>query len=77
LRDCIGINTSEVVVKPFYHPQYCTHYRHKDYFEHLNKQSRIIVKECLQMKISHLPLIMDGGNFSNNSTTVFLTNKIL
>lgn len=77
LRDCIGINTSEAVVKPFYHPQYCTHYRHKDYFEHLNKQSRIIVKECLQKKISHLPLIMDGGDFSNNSTTVFLTNKIL
>lgn len=77
LRDCIGINMKDQVVKPFYHPQYCTHYRHKDYFEHLNKLSRVIVKECLKKKIVPMPLIMDGGNFSNNNSTVFLTNKIL
>ena len=77
LRDCIGINTEHEVVKPYYYPQYCTSYRHKDYFEYINKKSRIIIKECLRKKINHMPLIMDGGNFSNNSSTVFLTNKVL
>src|ERR1700712_3176376 len=48
LRDCIGINTEHEVVKPYYSPQYCTSYRHKDYFEYINKKSRIIIKECLR-----------------------------
>ena len=77
LRDCIGINTSEGIIKPYYHPQYCSLHRYSDYFEHINKQSRIIIKECLQKKINYMPLVIDGGNFSNNDKTVFLTNKIL
>ncbi|HTB99748.1 MAG TPA: agmatine deiminase family protein [Ferruginibacter sp.] len=77
LRDCIGINTSEGIIKPYYHPQYCSLHRYGDYFEHINKQSRIIIKECLQKKINYMPLVIDGGNFSNNDKTVFLTNKIL
>jgi len=77
LRDCIGINTSDGIVKPYYHPQYCSLHRYGDYFEHINKQSRIIIKECLQKKINYMPLVVDGGNFSNNDKTVFLTNKIL
>ena len=77
LRDCIGINTSNEIVKPYYHPQYCSLHRYRDYFENINKQSRIIVKECLQKKINYLPLVIDGGNFSNNNKAVFLTDKIL
>ena len=77
LRDCIGINTSDGIIKPYYHPQYCSLHRYGDYFEHINKQSRIIIKECLQKKINYMPLVIDGGNFSNNDKTVFLTNKIL
>jgi agmatine/peptidylarginine deiminase len=77
LRDCIGINTSNGIIKPYYHPQYCSLHRYGDYFEHINKQSRIIIKECLQKKINYMPLVIDGGNFSNNDKTVFLTNKIL
>jgi agmatine/peptidylarginine deiminase len=77
LRDCIGINTDNGIVKPYYHPQYCSLHRYRDYFENINKQSRIIIKECLQKRINYLPLVIDGGNFSNNDKTVFLTNKIL
>jgi agmatine/peptidylarginine deiminase len=77
LRDCIGINTTDGIIKPYYHPQYCSLHRYGDYFEHINKQSRIIIKECLQKKINYMPLVIDGGNFSNNDKTVFLTNKIL
>lgn len=77
LRDCIGINTSEGVIKPFYHPQYCSLHRYKEYYESINKQSRIIIKECLQKRINYIPLVIDGGNFSSNSRTVFLTDKIL
>jgi agmatine/peptidylarginine deiminase len=77
LRDCIGMNTSNGIIKPYYHPQYCSLHRYGDYFEHINKQSRIIIKECLQKKINYMPLVIDGGNFSNNDKTVFLTNKIL
>jgi agmatine/peptidylarginine deiminase len=77
LRDLIGINTKDAVVKPYYHPQYCTLHKYKDYYENINKQSRIIIKECLQKKINYMPLVFDGGNFSNNSRTVFLTDKVL
>jgi agmatine/peptidylarginine deiminase len=78
LRDCIGINTTtDELIKPYYHPQYCTQSRDSSYFEHLNKQSRIIVKECLKKKMVFMPLYLDGGNFINNTSTVFLTNKIL
>jgi agmatine/peptidylarginine deiminase len=77
LRDCIGINTSNEIIKPYYHPQYCSLHRYGDYYEKINKQSRIIIKECLQKKINYMPLVIDGGNFSNNDKTVFLTNKIL
>ena len=78
LRDCIGINTTtDELIKPYYHPQYCTQSRDSSYFEHLNKQSRIIVKECLKKKMVFMPLYLDGGNFISNTSTVFLTNKIL
>lgn len=77
LRDCIGINTKNGIVKPYYHPQYCTLHKYRDYYENINKQSRIIIKECLQKKINYMPLVIDGGNFSNNDKTVFLTDKIL
>lgn len=77
LRDCIGINTKNRIVKPYYHPQYCTLHKYSNYYESINKQSRIIIKECLQKKITYMPLVIDGGNFSNNDKTVFLTDKIL
>jgi agmatine/peptidylarginine deiminase len=77
LRDCIGINTNEQVVKPFYYPQYCALPKYRDYFENINKLSRIIIKECLQKRITYLPLIIDGGNFLNNNTSVFITDKVL
>ena len=77
LRDCIGIINGDELIKPYYHPQYCTQHRDKSYFEHLNKQSRIIVKECLKKKIVYMPLYLDGGNFINNTSTAFLTNRIL
>ena len=77
LRDCIGVNTDDCVVKPYYHPQYCSLQKYESYYEHINKQSRIIIKECLQKKINYVPLIIDGGNFSNNDKTVFITDKIL
>lgn len=77
LRDCVGINTEDCVIKPYYHPKYCSLDKYNQYFENINKQSRIIIKECLQKKIIHIPLTFDGGNFSNNNNTVFLTDKIL
>lgn len=77
IRDCIGINMKETVIKPLYIPHYCMHYRQRDYFEHLNKQSRILIRECLQKKISHLPLVMNSDGFLYNSTTLFLGDKVL
>lgn len=77
LRDCIGINTAEQVVKPYYHPQYCCANNYSSYYENLNKLSRIIIKECLQKKIAHLPLIFDGGNFVGNDVAFLMTDKIL
>lgn len=77
LRDCIGIDAKDSIIKPYYHPQYCSLFRYKDYFDHINKLSRIIIKECLQKKITYMPLVLDGGNFCSNSWMVFLTDKIL
>jgi agmatine/peptidylarginine deiminase len=77
LRDCIGFNATDEVIKPYYYPNYCSNRKYPKYYEKINKQSRIIIKECLQKKIKYMPLILDGGNLVHNEATGFLTDKIL
>jgi agmatine/peptidylarginine deiminase len=77
LRDCLGINTESGVLKPYYHPKYCSLCNYSEYFKQVNKLSRIIVKECINKVVFDMPLTLDCGNFSNNNKVVFITNKIL
>lgn len=78
LRDCIGIQNDNYVIKPEYFPKYCKKDSlYKNYFQNLNRLSRIIIKEILGKEIIEIPLILDGGNFINNGKYALMTNKIL
>ena len=77
LRDSIGLNGKDEVIKPYYFPKYCCNESYPKYYEKINKLTRILIKECLQKKIVHIPLTLDGGNFVNNNDVAFITDKIL
>lgn len=79
LRDCIGFKRGNEVVKPYYHPNYCEMAGpgFNNYYYKINKLSKVIIKECISEKIINLPLKLDGGNFVNNGTIAFLTDKVL
>jgi len=76
LRDCMGIAKGVEIIKPIYYPNYCTLKSYWNYFKEINKLSRQIINESLSLNITDLPLILDGGNFVNNNTKVFITDKI-
>jgi agmatine/peptidylarginine deiminase len=77
LRDCLGINAEDGILKPDYHPKYCALCNYSDYYKHINKLSKIVIKECTNKRIFEIPLALDCGNFSNNNRVVFITNKVL
>jgi agmatine/peptidylarginine deiminase len=76
LRDCIGLNTSEHIIKPKYNPAYCIGSNDYDYFKKINGLTKTIVKECLKKDVKELDLVIDGGNFICNDTHVYLTDKV-
>lgn len=76
LRDCIGINIGNAVIKPEYYPSYCGS-QLTNYYKQINKKSRRIISECLAKEIIDLPLKLDCGNFICNDKYVYLTDKVL
>lgn len=77
LRDCVGLTTKNKVVKPIYSPGYCSAGNHHDYYQRLNKLSRMIIKDCLGKEIIDINLKLDGGNFVCNDKFAFMTDKVL
>jgi len=79
LRDCIGLKKGSEIIKPYYHPSYCemAGSGFYNYYYKINKLSKIIIKECITDKIINLSLKLDGGNFVNNDTIAFLTDKVV
>jgi agmatine/peptidylarginine deiminase len=76
LRDCIGINKGNSVIKPEYYPSYCDGDLTK-YYKQINNKSRTIISGCLEKEIIDLPLKLDCGNFVCNDEYVYLTDKVL
>ncbi len=77
LRDCIGINNFNSIIKPEYFPNYCTSGSSRDYFRKINGLTRTIIKECLNKEIRPIKLRLDGGNFVCNDEIAFITDKVL
>ena len=79
LRDCIGFKRGKEIIKPYYHPNYCemADPSFYNYYYKINKLSKIIIKECISERIVDLPLKLDGGNFVNNNSITFLTDKVV
>lgn len=77
LRDCMGLVTRKSIIKPIYYPNYCSLKAYWNYFKEINISTKQILQNCLSQEIVDLPLILDGGNFTNNSRIAFITQKIL
>ena len=76
LRDCIGINTDDYILKPIYNPSFCKAAGEKEYNKKIHGLSKTIIRECLKKDIKDLNLILDGGNFVCNNTQAYFTDKI-
>ena len=76
LRDCIGLNCKDHILKPQYNPTYCNRKGDVDYYKKINGLSRTIAKDFLKKDVIDLKLIIDGGNFICNDRYVFLTDKV-
>ena len=76
LRDCIGFNTKDHIVKPQYSPSYCKKNGDYDYFKKINGLSNTLVRNFLQKDTISLKLIIDGGNMVCNEQFVYLTDKV-
>ena len=76
LRDCIGFNAKEHIVKPRYHPNYCKQSSDYDYYRKVNGLSKTIVRNFLKKDVVDMKLIIDGGNMVCNEQAVYLTDKV-
>ena len=76
LRDCIGFNTKEHIVKPRYSPSYCKRSGDNDYYKKINGLSKTIVRDFLRKDVVEMKLIIDGGNMVCNDKAVFITDKV-
>ena len=77
IRDCIGFNVNEKIIKPKYNPSYCKSLeRDRGYLKKINGLSKTIAKECLKKDVVDLNLVIDGGNFICNDHQAFLTDVI-
>jgi len=79
LRDCIGLKKGKEIIKPLYYPSYCEKVGtlFYDYYNKINKLSKAIINECITDQIINMPLKLDGGNFVNNNSIAFLTDKVM
>ena len=77
LRDCMGMVNGNQIIKPIYFPNYCSVKQYWNYFKNLNKLTKQIIQDSLSHEIVDMPIIMDGGNFINNSSLAFITDKII
>jgi agmatine/peptidylarginine deiminase len=77
LRDIMGFNVGDKIIKPIYQPTYYKDVYDKDYLKEIDLQVREIINKTIQKEIIDLPLIWDGGNLVTNGKIGFITDKIL
>ena len=76
LRDCIGINKGNGVLKPQYSPNYCGK-NLDNYYKQIHNSSKRIITDCLEKDIIEMPLKFECGNFVCNDKYAFLTDKVV
>ncbi|SMO79710.1 agmatine deiminase family protein [Solitalea koreensis] len=77
LRDMMGFNVGDKIIRPYYHPNYCScQFSFLDLIE-LDNNIDDIIKETINKPIERMPIVMDGGSLVTNGNIGFITKKIL
>lgn len=77
LRDIMGLNCGEYIIKPIFKPDYYKDVYTIGYLEKIDKQVRNIIATTIRKEIIDIPLIWDCGNLITNGEVSFITDKIL
>jgi agmatine/peptidylarginine deiminase len=77
LRDIMGFNCGDKIVKPIFKPDYYKDVYTKSYLELVDKQVREIIGKTIRKEIVDIPLVWDGGNLITNGKLGFINDKII
>jgi agmatine/peptidylarginine deiminase len=77
LRDIMGFNCGDKIVKPIFKPDYYKDVYTKSYLEIVDKQVREIISKTINKEVIDIPLVWDGGNLITNGKVGFINDKII